>query len=92
MDEDFVMKHSLELIRKTHPIPVKVINRPLVASENVMEEIQPLEVMLGDQVSHVIFNIIQCLANPVILGLPWFELHNSNIDWNLQRISSKYKE
>jgi hypothetical protein len=25
----------------------------------VMEETQPLEVMLGDQVSHIVFNIIQ---------------------------------
>jgi hypothetical protein len=34
-----------------------------------MEETQPLEVMLGNQVSHVVFNIIQCRANPVVLGL-----------------------
>jgi hypothetical protein len=26
------------------------------------------------------FNIIQYLANPVVLGLPWFELHIPNID------------
>jgi hypothetical protein len=32
-----------------------------------MEETQRLEAMLGDQISHVIFNIIQCPANPVVL-------------------------
>jgi hypothetical protein len=45
--------------------------------------------MLRDQMSHVVFNIIQCLTNPVVLGLPWFELHNHDVDWNLWRISSK---
>jgi hypothetical protein len=50
---------------------------------------QPLEVMLGDQVSHVVFNTIECPANPMVLGLPWFELHNPDVDWSLQRISSK---
>jgi hypothetical protein len=80
MDKDFAMKHSLELIRKTHPTPMEIIDgRPLV-SGNVMEEAQPLEVMLGDQISYVVFNIIQCPTNPVVLGLPWFELYNPDVD------------
>jgi hypothetical protein len=83
------LKHSLVLIRKAHPVLVEVIDgRPLVLG-NVMEEIQLLEVMLGDQMSHVVFNIIQCPVNPVVLGLPWFELHNPDVDWNLWKISSK---
>jgi hypothetical protein len=69
MDEDFAMKHSLELIGKVHPAPVEVIDgRPLILG-NVMEEIHSLEVLLRDQVSHVVFNIIQCPANPIVLGL-----------------------
>jgi hypothetical protein len=91
MDKDFALKHSLELIGKAHPAPVKVIIGRLLALGNVMEETQPLEVMLGDQVSHVVFNIIQCPTNPVVLGLLWFELHNPNIDWSLRRISPKTK-
>jgi hypothetical protein len=47
--------------------------------------------MLGDQVSHVVFNIIQCPANLMVLGLSWFELHNPDVDWNLLRIFSKSK-
>jgi hypothetical protein len=76
-DKDFALKHSLELIGKAHPPLMEVINGRPLASGNVMEEIQPLEVMLGNQVSHVVFNIIQCPTNPVVLGLPWFELHKS---------------
>jgi hypothetical protein len=84
MDKDFAMKHSLELIEKAHPTPVEVIDgRPLV-SGNVMEETQPLEVMLGDQVSHIVFNIIQCPANLVVLDLLWFELYNPDIDWSMR--------
>jgi hypothetical protein len=91
MDKDFAIKHGLELIREAHPALVEVIDgRPLV-SRNVMEEIQSLEGILGDQVSHVVFNIIECPANPIVLDLPWFELHNHDVDWTLQRISSKSK-
>jgi hypothetical protein len=89
MDKDFAMKHSLELIGKAHPTPMEVIDGRPLALGNVMEETQPLEVMLGDQVSHVVFNIIQCPTNPMVLGLPWFEVHNNDVDWNLRRISLK---
>jgi hypothetical protein len=92
MDKDFAMKHSLKLIKKAHPTPMEVIDGRPLTSGNVMEATQPLEVMIGDQVSHVVFNIIQCPTNPGVLGLPWFELHNADVDWNLQRISSKSKK
>jgi hypothetical protein len=70
MDKDFALKHSLELIGKAYPAPVEVIDGQPLASRNMMEETQPLEVMLGDQVSHVVFNLIQCPANQVVFGLP----------------------
>ena len=91
MDKDFALKHSLELIGKVHPTPMEVIDGWPLDSGNAMEETQPLEVMLRDQVSHIVFNIIQCPRNPVVLGLPWFEIHNPDVDWSLQRISSKSK-
>jgi hypothetical protein len=69
MDKDFAMKHSLELIGKAHLAPVELIDGWPLASENVIEETQPLEVMLEDQESHVVFNIIQCPANLVVFGL-----------------------
>ena len=91
MDKDFAMKHSLELIRKAHSSLVELIDGQLLVLENMMEETQPLEIMLGYLVFHVVFNIIQCPANPMVLGLLWFELYNSDIDWNLWRTSSKLK-
>jgi hypothetical protein len=80
MDKDFALKHSLELIGKAHSVPVEVIDGWPLASGNVMEKTELLGVMIGDQVSHVVFNIIQCLADPVVLGFPWFELHNPDVD------------
>jgi hypothetical protein len=91
MDKDFALKHSLKLIGKAHHAPVEVIDGWPLVSRNVMEETHLLEVMLGDQVSHSVFNIIQCPANPVVLGLLWFESHNSDVDWSLPRISPKSK-
>jgi hypothetical protein len=58
MGKDFALKHSLELIGKVHPAPVEVIDRRPLTSQNMIEETQSLEIMLGDQLSHIAFNII----------------------------------
>jgi hypothetical protein len=50
MDKDFARKHGLELIGKAHHAPVEVIDGRPLTSGNMMEETQPLKVMLGDQV------------------------------------------
>ncbi len=67
-------------MKKKYPATVEVIDRRFLVSGNTVEENQPLEVVLGDQVSTIVFNIIQCGTNPIVLDLPWFELHNPNID------------
>ena len=91
MDKDFAKKHSLELIEQAPFTPMEVIDEWSLVLGNIMEEIQSLEVMFGDQVSHVVFNIIQCPINPMLLGLPWFELHNPDVDWSLRRMFSRLK-
>ena len=34
----------------------------------------------------VSFNIISSPKHPIVLGLPWFELHNLDIDWRTREI------
>jgi hypothetical protein len=46
IDKDFALKHNLELIEKAHPAPVEVIDGRPLTSGNMMEETQPLEVVL----------------------------------------------
>ena len=89
MDKDFATKHHIVLVKKKHPAPVEVIDGQSLASRNVMEETQPLEVTLRDQTSKIVFNIIQCQTNPIVLGLPWFELHNPDIDWRSRSVISR---
>jgi hypothetical protein len=58
MNKDFAMKHSLELIGKIHLVFVEIIHRRPLVLKNIMEETETLEVLLGGQVSHVVFVII----------------------------------
>jgi hypothetical protein len=35
------------------------------------------------------FNIINNLEHHIVLGLPWFELHNPSIDWRTRKIGGR---
>ena len=89
MDKEFASRHNLILLKKVHPTHVEAIDGRPLASGNITEETEPLEVALENQVSRVVFNIICCPTNPVVLGLPWFELHNPEIDWRSRKVSSR---
>ena len=92
MDEEFAHQQKIEVIRKKIPALDEVIDGRPLASGDVVYEIQPLEVILGEQISSIVFNIIKSPTSPIILGLPWFELHNPNIDWRTRRISSRSRQ
>lgn len=70
IDEDFASQHNLVHMKKNHAKSVEIINGRSLPSEKVIEKIEQLEVPLEDQVSRIVLNIIQSLANLVILGLP----------------------
>ena len=92
MDEEFAHQRKIEVIRKKIPTPVEVIDgRPHVLGD-VVYEIQPLEVILGEQISSIVFNIIKSPTSPIIFGFPWFELQNPNIDWRTRRNNSRSRQ
>ena len=69
MDEKFVHQQKIEVIRKKIPTLVEIIDGRFLASGDVVYEIQPLEVILGEQISSIVFNIIKSPTSPIILGL-----------------------
>lgn len=58
------------LVKKTHLIIVEIINNQILKFGDVIEETQLLQVILGDQASYIVFNIIQCLENLIIIKFP----------------------
>ena len=92
MDEEFAHQRKIEVIRKKIPTLDEVIDGQPLASGDVVYETQPLEVILDEQISSIVFNIIKSPTSPIILGLPWFKLHNPDIDWRTHRISSRSRQ
>ena len=86
MDRDFAQKHQIPLHKLPCPVPVVVIDGRPIVSGKIFEESEPIYILLGDLGCIVSFNIIFSPEHPIVLGLPWFELHNPSIDWRKREI------
>ena len=91
MDRDFASTQEILLHKLPHPASVAVIDGRPIASGDITEESEPIRVVLGDLACMISFNIIKSPEHPVILGLPWFELHNPEIDWRKREIKEAHK-
>ena len=86
MDRDFALTQKILLRNLSCPASVSVIDGRPIASGDIVEESEPIRVVLGNLACIISFNIIRSPEYPVILGLPWFELHNPEIDWRKRAI------
>ena len=91
MDRNFALTHNI-LLKPLHcPVSVTVIDGRPIASGDITEESESVRVVLGDLACVISFNIIHSPEHPIVLGLPWFELHNPQIDWRKRVILESKK-
>ena len=86
MDKKFAQAHKISLRKLQCPASVVVIDGRPIASGNIIEESEPINIVLDNLACVVSFNIISIPEHPIVLGLPWFELHNPHIDWRTREI------
>ena len=88
MDREFALSQKISLHKLPYPASVVVIDGRPIASGPIVEESEPVRIVLGDLACIISFNIISSPEHPLVLGLPWFELHNPSIDWQRRIIRS----
>ena len=86
MDREFAIMHNIQLHKLPSPVSVEVIDGCPIASSDIVEESEPIRVVLGNLANVISFNIISSVEHSLVLGLPWFELHNPTIDWRKRTI------
>ena len=92
MDREFALSQNILLNKLPSPVAVGVIDGRPIASGDIVEESKPIRIVLGDLASIISFNIIRSPEHPLVLGLPWFELHNPKIDWMKRTIEESQKK
>ena len=52
----------------------------------IIEETNPLELIVGSHREKIVLNLMSSPQHPVILGLLWLVTHNPIVDWRTQSI------
>ena len=81
MDQNFALTHNILLKPLRCPVSVTIIDGRPIAYRDITKESESVRVVLDDLACVISLNIIHSLEHPIVLGLPWFELHNPQIDW-----------
>src|ERR1700753_3823843 len=80
IDIQFCRNRGFKLIRKQKPITVKVIDGREISSRAITYEAR-LRLSIARQTEETVFDVMKLGHNDLVLGIPWLERTNPNIDW-----------
>ena len=69
MDREFAVTQNILLKNLPHPTSVTVIDGRPIASRDIIQETEPVRIVLGDLACVIRFNVIHSPEHPIILGL-----------------------
>ena len=86
IDHGFVAKHKLPKIRLSTPIKVRNVDGTY-NEKGTIKFITQLFLRLGTVVHQILFHIMGCGSDNIILGLPWLKKISPRIDWVMETIT-----
>ncbi len=85
---DFAKSHDLPLIPCKSPLAVAALDWRHLGAGKVLHTTNDICLITGVMHSEILnFFIIQAPNNPVVLGLPWLQLHEPQISWTEGQIT-----
>ena len=87
IDKQLANQLQVPLRNHEHPLELQVVDGRPIQSGPVTQYTAPMKLTLGKHQEDISLNVTSLPNNPVVLGLPWLEVHNPAIDWPSHRIN-----
>ena len=71
--------YSSVLHKLARSVLTGTVDGRLIASTDITEDLDPISMVLSDLACTSLPNIITNVEHPIVIKLPWFELHSKNI-------------
>lgn len=81
MDRSFATQLGITTTRLPKPVSVEMIDGSPVDPEGVTHTTVPIRVTTRFGTEHLSFYIISSPHAQIVLGMPWLEKHNPDVDW-----------
>jgi hypothetical protein len=72
-------QHKLVLVKNNTTIHVEIIDNKNMSLKPITNKTKALKVTIGLHTNKVVFNVISCFKNSIIIELSWLPLHNSQM-------------
>ena len=84
ISENLVDALQIPLVVKDKPFEIRLAEKFTVCQINA--ETKPIWLVIGSHKEKLVFNVFPSLSCPMIIGMPWLEFHNPEIDWTLRTL------
>uniref|UniRef100_A0A673BEJ7 Gypsy retrotransposon integrase-like protein 1 n=1 Tax=Sphaeramia orbicularis TaxID=375764 RepID=A0A673BEJ7_9TELE len=91
MDDQLAFKLGLSLSSLERPLEARALDDHIIC--RITHQTQPVTVRFADgHTESLSFHIYHSAAHPLILGFPWLQRHNPQLDWSTGEIRSWGKD
>jgi len=80
MDREMARRHSFKITKLERPLKVKNVDRTENSRENIMHQVE-VNVFYKNHVEKIRMDVCNLGKTEVILGIPWLQVHNLEINW-----------
>jgi len=80
MDREMAKRHSFKMTKLERPLKVKNVDRTENSKGNIMHQVE-VNVFYKNHVKRIRMDVCNLGKTEVILGMPWLQVHNPEINW-----------
>jgi len=80
MDREMARRHSFKITKLERPLKVKNVDRTENSRENIIHQVE-VNVFYKNHVEKMRMDVCNLGKTEVILGIPWLQVHNLEINW-----------
>jgi len=85
MDREMAKRHGFKMTKLERPLKVKNINRTENSRGNITHQVE-VNVFYKNHVKRIRMDVCNLGKTEVILGMPWLQVHNPEINWEMEEV------
>ena len=85
IDREMAKRHGFKMTKLERPLKVKNVNRTENSRGNITHQVE-VNVFYKNHVKRIRMDVCNLGKTEVILGMPWLQVHNPEINWEMGEV------
>ena len=84
ISESLVMTAGIPVVKKARPYEIAFADK--IRTSKIEFETTPFWLVIGSHRERIVMDVLTALSFPLVIGLPWLEHHNPDVDWKARNL------